>query len=269
MTLTDILGNAKPLDPSHEILREVVAPLPALLEQAWRAYDRLQEQVVYLQHNPPRVEDAEQRFRRELLEAALSDTEPLWPSAEGVLRARHDLEAHKATELAVHQARRGAEVRVGGAIVACERHLVEVLDDMLGQLQDDAVLRDAARAVPLGVGGDGLLAAGPDTARQAALLGDAAGRYDRIKAARRVVFEYVAPEAAPWIAVYAEDQEDGLTWKSQFVRGENEKPPWTGGPGGELHYALTAGVRLRCLTAEQLDETGINPPGIYLQAVRM
>jgi hypothetical protein len=257
------------MNPSHEVLREVVTPLPALVAQAWRAIDRLQEQVVYLQQNPPRVEDAERRLRSDLLQAALSDTEPLWPSAEGVLAARRDLDAHKATELAIYDARNGAEVRLAQAVVACERQLVEDLDERLGALQDEAALRKAAAAVPLGVGGDGLLAAGPDTAAQAVILGKAAGRYDRIKAARRVVFEYVHPEAAPWLAIFAEGQEDGMLWKSQFVRGEAELPPWSGGPGGELHYAITTGVRLRCLTAEALDETGINPPGIYLQAIRM
>jgi hypothetical protein len=50
--------------------------------------------------------------------------------------------------------------------------------------------------------------------------------------------------------------------------GEFEKPPWTGRPGGELHFAVLSGIRLRCLTAAELDEAGYEPPGIYLQQVR-
>jgi hypothetical protein len=70
------------------------------------------------------------------------------------------------------------------------------------------------------------------------------------------------------MTVVAEGMEDGLVWKSEHVRGEPEPPPWTGGPGGELHYAVSNKIRLRVLTAAQLDEAGYIPPGIYLQQVR-
>jgi hypothetical protein len=257
------------LRPDDKVLREVCDPLPAPVAQAWRAWDRLQEQILWLQRHPPRVEVAETQFGRDYLEAALRDGEPVWPSAEGVLDARRALEAHKASELAVCGARQGAEQTLSQCIVRYERQLVESLDDKLCELQHRAGLRKAAHAVPLGVGGDGLLAAGPDTASQAAQLGKAAGDLDRIKAARRVIFEHVHPQRAPWIAIVAEGAEDGLIWKSQFVRGEDEKPPWTGGPGGELHFAITAGIRLRCMTAAQLDQAGYDPPGIVLQTSGM
>jgi hypothetical protein len=39
--------------------------------------------------------------------------------------------------------------------------------------------------------------------------------------------------------------------------------------GGEVHYAIASGIRLRCLTASQLDSAGYEPPGIYLQPIGM
>jgi hypothetical protein len=262
------------VNPADDILRTVVNPLPAPLERAWRAYDRLQDLAVYLmRHHPPVVDVATQKLRHDILAAAMSDTEPDWPSADGVLAARNAHEAHKEFELAVHGARAGAQHRVGRAIVACESQLCESLDDALGQLQDESALRKAAAAVPLGVGGDGLLAAGPDTASQASRLGEALGRYERIKSARRVIFDYVHPQTAPWMDVVAEGIEDGpaagtgLIWKSEFVHLASgaEPDPWAGGVGGELHYAMVNRIRLRIMTAAQLDAAGYQPPGIYFQ----
>jgi hypothetical protein len=271
------LSAGEQLRPDHAVLRVVVDPLPARVERAWRAYDRLQERVIYLQRHPPRVEVAEQQFRRDFLEAALAEGDHVWPSADGVLAVRHRLAAHKEAELAVYGARSWASALVGKAIVACERSLVEALDDLLGALQHEAHLRKAAHVVPLGVSGDGLLAAGPDTAAAAAQLGEAAGRYEQIKAARRVLFDYVAPTHAPWLDVVAEGIEDGpaagtgAIWASEIIHSRQgaEPEPWAGGVGGELHYAVLHKVRLRVRTAAQLDEAGYEPPGYVLQPIGM
>jgi hypothetical protein len=253
-----------------DILRQVVDPLPAPVERAWRAYDRLGHHLTDLQRHAPGVGPAEEEFARDTLRAALSDTEPSWPSAVDVLAARQNLEAHQAAVAATHLARNTAEIRVSSSIRDCERQLCEALDDKLGALQHEAHLRKAAHAVPLGVGGDGLLAAGPDTAKQAAQLGEAAGRFNQIKAARRVIFEQgMRPKAAGWMDYVAEGMEDGLLWKSEYVRGEAERPPWSGGVGGELHFAIRSGIRLRVLTAAQLDQADYQPAGIvYLQPLR-
>jgi hypothetical protein len=258
--------------PDDNILRTVVQPLPAPVQRAWVALDRLTELAVYLQRHPPGTGAAEQRLRQGLLEAALSEGEPEWPSAEGLLAAQRNHNAHKELELAVHGARTGAENLLAKRIVACERQLCESLDDLLGNLQHEAGLRKAAHAVPLGVASDGLLAAGPDVAKQAALLGEAAGRFEQIKQARRVIFEHVKPARdTPWLATVAEGMEDGLTWKSEHVHlaSGREPEPWTGGPGGELHYAVLKGIRLRVWTAAQLNQAGYMPAGmIVMQPVR-
>jgi hypothetical protein len=214
---------------------------------------------------------AEREYTKELLDAALSESEPDWPSAVDVLAARQNLEAHDTTVKSLSTARSWAEARIGRAIVACERQLIGALDDKLGQLQHEAHLRKAAHAVPLGVGGDDLLAAGPDTAAQAAHLGDALGRYEQIKTARRVIFDYVHPQTAPWLAVVAEGMENGAIWTSEIVHlaSGTEPPPWANGVGGELHYAILKGIRLRCMTAAQLDQAGYDPPVRYLQAIGM
>jgi hypothetical protein len=193
-----------------------------------------------------------------------------------VRAARQNLEAHETTLKHLYTARSWALARVAKAIVANERPLCEALDDKLGELQHESHLRKAAHAVPLGVSGDELLAAGPDTAA-AAHLGEAAGRFEQIKAARRCIFDYVAPKTAPWLAVVAEGIEDGpavgtgLTWKSEIVHSASgaEPEPWAGGVGGELRYAIVNNIRLRVRTAEQLDQAGYPPPGIYLQPIRM
>jgi hypothetical protein len=201
----------------------------------------------------------------------MADGEPNWPSPIDVLAARQNLDAHDTTVEALYDAHTWAEAVLARAVVANEPLLIEALDDKLGQLQDEATLQQAAGAVPLGVGGDGLLAAGPKTAAAVALLGEALGRrYNQIRAARRVVFDHVHPKMAPWMEVVNEDREDGLIWKSEFVHLASgaEPPPWTGGAGGELHFAIVEGIRLRCMMAAQLDEAGYDPPGIYLQTIR-
>jgi hypothetical protein len=263
--------------PEHDILRVVVDPLPAPVERAWRAHDRISERISHLMRHPPDLDAVVQGFTKELLEAALADGEPIWPSPVDVLAERQNLEAHETTVRQLYDARGWAAVRVGKAIVAGERQLVERLDDLLGALQHEAHLRRAAHAVPLGVSGDGLLAAGPDTAAAAAQLGEAAGRYEQIKAARRVIFDYVHPTHARWLDVVAEGIEDGpaagtgLIWKSEIVHSRQgaEPEPWAGGVGGELHYAVLHKVRLRVRTAAQLDEAGYQPPGYVLQPIRM
>jgi hypothetical protein len=248
------------------VLRVVCDPLPVPIERAWRACDRLSDRLTFMQRNPPSVENAEREFGLELLETAFEDGEPAWPSPVDVLAARQNLEAHQIATKLLHSAHQTAEVRLGRAIASSERELVETLDDMLGALQDDAALHKAAHAVPVGVGGDGLLAAGPDTAGKAALLGDAAGHFNRICAARRVMFRYVPPQSATWMDVVAEHMEDGMTWKSQNVRGPAEPKPWGAGLGGELHYAIVHDIRLRVWTAAQLDEAGYQPGIIYVQS---
>jgi hypothetical protein len=260
--------------PDHHILRVVVNPLPAPVEQAWRAYDRLQHRLTDLQRHAPGIEPAEEELARDTLKAALSDDETVcWVSAVDVLAAHQNLEAHKATVAATHRALSAAETHISHAIVACERQLCEALDDRLMNLQHEPGLRKAAHAVPLGVSSDGLLAAGQDMAKQAALLGEAAGRFEAFRAARRVIFEYVKPARdTPWLATVAEGMEDGLTWKSEFVHlaSGREPEPWTGGPGGELHYAVLKTIRLRVWTAEQLDQAGYTPAGmIVMQPARM
>jgi hypothetical protein len=265
--------------PGDEVLRLVCDPMPAPVERAWRAYDRIQERINFLQRHPLSTEAAEAEFVTDLLGAAFGDAEPVWPSPVDVLAARQNVEARQIELKALTGdgdgvlisnlgARDRAERRISHEIVRSEAQLVETLDDLLGVLQDESALHKAAQAVPLGVGGDGLLRAGPDTASAAALLGDAAGRFEQLKAARRVIFDHVHPTTAPWLDVIAEGMENGATWTSEHVRGEPEPPPWTGGPGGELHYAIVTGVRLRCLTAAQLDEAGYPAPGIYLQTIR-
>jgi hypothetical protein len=274
---SSLFTTAEAMRPEHEILRVVCDPLPAPVEQAWRAYDRISERIDYLLGHAPNVEAVVHAFTKALLEAALADGEPVWPSAADVRAQRGNLDAHDTTLKALYDARAWAVARVDKAIVGCERALCETLDDKLGAVQHQAHVRKAAHAVPLGVAGDGLLAAGPDTAAQAAHLGDALGRYEQIKAARRALFDFVAPQTAPWLAVVAEGIEDGpaagtgLIWKSEFVHLASgaEPPPWAGGIGGELHYAILARVRLRVRTAAQLDQAGYEPQGIYLQPVGM
>jgi hypothetical protein len=259
------------MNSGDDVLRTVIVPLPAKVERAWVAFDRLTQRLHDLRSHAPGVEPAEQELARDTLRAALSkDEPPNWPSAVDVLAARQDLEAHKASMAATHLAHTTAEMRVGTAIRDCERELCRALDDRLAALQDDELLNRAAHAVPLGVGSDGLLASGSDIAGKAALLGNAAGHFDRIKAARRVIFEQgTHPQTAPWMDFVAEGMEDGLLWKSEHVRGEAEQPPWAGGVGGELHYAIASGIRLRVMTAAQLDAAGYQPPGIHLQPIRM
>jgi hypothetical protein len=267
--VTILREGADTVRPDDDVLRVVIDPLPPPVERAWRAYDRIQARIEDMLRHKPGDEDAVRGFTKALVEAAMADGEPIWPSPVDVLAARQTVEAHDTTLRALYDARYWAVDRRARAIVATEPQLVEALDDRLGALQDEAALRKAAAAVPLGVGGDGLLAAGPATASQAALLGDAAGRFEQIRTARRVVFEYLHPQTAPWIAIVAEGTEDGRTWRSAYVRGEAEKPPWTGGPGGELHFAVVSDIRLRCMTAVQLDDAGYPPPGIDLQPIRL
>jgi hypothetical protein len=255
--------------PEYAVLRSVCAPLPTPVEQACRAYDRLTRRLRDIERHAPSLEVAELEFARATFKAALGEGEPDWPSPVAVLAARQDLEGHAATLQALTSAQLGADDRIGRAIVASEQQLVEILDDKLGAVQHEAHLRKAAHAVPLGLGSDGLLAAGPDTAAQAALLGDAFGRYEQIKAARHVIFDYVKPQTASCMAVVADGTEDGLIWKSENVRPPIEPEPWAGGPGGELHYAIVNKIPLRCLTAAQLDSAGYQPPGVYLQPVGM
>jgi hypothetical protein len=272
-----LFTTAAEIGPEHDILRVVCGPLPAPVARAWRAYDRIQHRIEYLLHHAPSVEGAVQGFTKELLEAALADGEPVWPSPVDVLAARQNLDAHETTIRQLYDARGWVATQVGRAIVACERQLVETLDDLLGALQDRADLRKAAHAVPLGVTPDALLAAGPDTAAAAAILGEAAGEFQRIKAARRVLYEHVHPEAAPWLEVVAEGIEEGpaagtgLVWKSEILHSRQgaEPEPWAGGVGGELQFAIVNKIRLRVWTAQQLDEAGIQPPGYVLQSIRM
>jgi hypothetical protein len=271
---SSLFATAEVMRPEDAILRIVVEPLPPAVERAWRAYDRVQGRIENLLRHAPNVEAAVQQFTKDLLEVALADGEPEWPSPVDVLAERQNLEAHETTLRQLYDARGWAAQRVGKAIVGCERQLCEALDDLLGNLQHEPGLRKAAHAVPLGVGGDGLLAAGPETAAQAALLGEALGRYEQIKGARRVIFDHVHPQSAPWLDVVAEGIEDGpaagtgLIWKSEIVHAASgrEPEPWAGGVGGELHYAVVHRVRLRVRTAAQLDEAGYQPAGhIYLQ----
>jgi hypothetical protein len=273
MSPLDILGGGSQLDPSHEILRAVVDPLPAPVERAWVALDRLQQLVVHLQRHPPGTGIAEQKLRRDLLETALSEDEPQWPSADGLLAARRAIEAHKELELAAHGARTGAENHLAKTIVACEKTLCERLDDLLGNLQHETGIRRAAHDVPLGVDGDTLVRTGGDVAKQAWKLSEAAARFDQIRAARHVIFETGArPKTAACMDVVAEGMEDGLTWKSQYVhlRSGREPEPWANGVGGELHYAVLKGIRLRVWTAEQLDQAGYTPAGmIVMQPARI
>jgi hypothetical protein len=272
-----LFTTALEIGPEHAVLRVVCDPLPAPVERAWRAYDRLLERLTYLLRHPPNVEAVVTTFTKELLEAALAEGEPVWPSPVDVLAARQNLEAHETTVRQLYDARDWAAARVGKAIVANERQLCEALDDRLGALQHEAHLRKAAHAVPLGVPGDGLLAAGPDTAAQAAHLGEALGRYEQIKGARRALFDYVHPRSAPWLDVVAEGIEDGpaagtgLIWKSEIIHSRQgaEPEPWAGGVGGELHYAIINGIRLRVRTAAQLDQAGYQPPGYVLQPIGM
>jgi hypothetical protein len=145
----------------------------------------------------------------------------------------------------------------------------ERLDDKLGALQDEPGLRQAAQVVPLANPHD-VLKLGPDIARQAGVLVDAAFRYDAIARARRVVLECKPPKAGPWIEVVAPDQPHGVVWHDENVYGTHGPPaePWAQG-GSPLHYAMAQGIRLRCVTADVLDAEPFESPGYVVGPVRL
>jgi hypothetical protein len=117
------------VNPEDEILRTVVDPLPTPVERAWCAYDRVTQRIIWLLAHPPNVERALQGYTKEVLDAALSDGEPHWPSPVDVLAERQNLEAHETALRAAYSAQSWAEKRIGRAIVANERALCERLDD--------------------------------------------------------------------------------------------------------------------------------------------
>jgi hypothetical protein len=69
----------------------------------------------------------------------------------------------------------------------------------------------------------------------------------------------------------APSQSGGLIWKSKIVHSARgaEPPPWDGGAGGPLHFALSQDIRLMCVTADQLDEPPFQPVGINFAGVRV
>jgi hypothetical protein len=107
-----------------------------------------------------------------------------------------------------------------------------------------------------------LLSLGPDVAAAASKLGEAAARFEMIRAARRVIFAFVQPQTAPHLCTVAEGTANGMAWTSENLRGPAEPTLWAGSPGGELHYCVAGKIRLRVYTAAQLDAAGFEPPGI-------